>query len=108
MEEDNAVCTDIAARDERRSLFDVTTFDNRDEYVPEHIRDAIRLYIDRGIPPGSFVEAVICNNLKDTFGKADIENRHHIRTIVAWFYWNAPAGCWGSVERYKDWIADRR
>lgn len=72
--------------------------------VPEHIRDGIRLYVERGIPPGSFLQAVICNDLREACGRADDINRSRLFQIVQFFYLDTPSGCWGSSKHYSDWI----
>lgn len=76
-------------------------------YVPEHTRDGIIRWIEFGIEPGSFLTAVIQNDLKNSFGQADQYNAEALQTIVAWFYNHAPEPCWGSVDKFKDWKLDR-
>ena len=74
------------------------------ELVPEHIRGGLKRYIDNGIPPGSFLTAVLSNDLMEAFGCADYINRHRLFDIVSFLYGSAPAGCWGSPERVASWI----
>lgn len=78
--------------------------DDRETFVPPHMRDGFKLWIENGIPPGSFGMAVLSNDLKGAFGKADNINKNHIGSIVAWFYNFAPSDCWGSEEAVNDWI----
>lgn len=73
--------------------------------IPEHTRRRIYHYIVQGRPTGDFLSAVISNDLFRAFGKADIENRHAMFDIVAYFYSHAPAECWGSPKAMTDWIA---
>lgn len=73
--------------------------------IPSHMRDGARRYIERGIPPGSFLEAVISNDLKGAFGKADDMNRACMFEWVCFFYNEAPTACWGSPEHFAAWIA---
>lgn len=80
-------------------------FDNEFTFVPHHMRDGIKLYIEKGIEPGGFLRAVLENDLKNAVGRADDINRNHLVSIVAWFYNYAPAGCFGSVENYNSWVA---
>lgn len=75
--------------------------------LPEHMRDAFRLYIEKGIPPGSFTQAVLSNDLMGAMGRADIVNRHAIFETCAFLANFAPIGCYGSPEHVKDWIAHR-
>lgn len=73
--------------------------------LPEHMRDAARLYIEQGIPPGSFLQAVICNDLYAAFAKADHENRKAMLAWVRFFHFEAPAECFGTRADMQAWIA---
>lgn len=77
---------------------------NVDTYVPLHMRDGLKLYLENGIEPGSFMAAVLCNDLKEAFGRADHINIKHIGTIVCWLFNHAPSTCWGSTDNYTAWI----
>ena len=72
-------------------------------FVPNHMRGAYQRWIENGIKPGSFGEALLSNDLKETFGRADHINKHHIGTTLAWFYNYAPCHCWGSPENVAEW-----
>lgn len=74
------------------------------ERLPERMRDGIVRYIERGIPPGHFLTAVICNDLKGAFQRADDENTALMRNYVSFFYNYAPGDCWGSKQEMDDWI----
>lgn len=75
--------------------------------VPMHIHGGIIRYIVSGIRPGDFLSAVICNDLRESFGRADEENRDALFYIVEWFYNHAPAPCWGSDEKMYQWTVAR-
>jgi hypothetical protein len=75
--------------------------------VPTHIRQGLIWYILYGIPPGGFLQAVIQNDLKMSFAKADHINQSRMFNIVNWMYNNAPHTCWGSSEACKEWIEHR-
>ena len=45
------------------------------DLLPEHIRKGARLYIEHGVIPGSFLQAIICNDLTESFKRADDVNR---------------------------------
>ena len=75
--------------------------------LPEHIRGATQRYIERGILPGDFLQAVICNDLKESFARADEENIAKMFDIVSFFYNEVPRLCWGSKERMKTWMANK-
>ena len=74
------------------------------EFIPEHMHNVLKLYIERGVPPGSFMSAVICNDLSGAMGRADHINQHRIFDIVKWFYNYAPIDCWGNEDKYHGWL----
>lgn len=76
----------------------------RGMYVPDRMMDGIKRYIEQGIPPGDFLTAIICNDLREACGRADDENLVNIPAFVAYFYNEAPFPCWGSVERMDAWM----
>lgn len=75
-----------------------------EEYFEETTLDALNRYIYNKIPPGDFLKAVLSNDLKEAFGRADETNQAVLFFIVMWLYQNAPAGCWGSRDNYYDWL----
>lgn len=76
--------------------------------IPEYMLGAARRYILQGIPPGSFLTAVICNDLREAFANADDTNAAMMQGWVRFFYNYAPSGCWGSPEAYSDWLKSFR
>lgn len=74
--------------------------------VPSHIQPGLQDYIEYGIPPGSFLEAVITNNLLESFARADEINAKRVGDIVKFMYQFAPLECWGSREAMEKWIKD--
>jgi len=60
-------------------------------------------HVQKGIPTGSFVYAVLCNDLKESFGQADDGNRKTLFNITQFCYWELPSDCWGSPEKVKAW-----
>lgn len=75
--------------------------------LPEHMQDGALFYVEHGIEPGSFMSAVICNDLSEACARADDINRYRLFDIVSWFYNEAPGGCWGSREKMAAWIVAR-
>ena len=75
--------------------------------LPEHVRGATQRWIENGILPGSFMEAVICNNLTLACMCADNINKYRLFDIVSFFYNEAPSACWGSEEKMKKWIEQK-
>lgn len=73
--------------------------------LPEHMQGAAKRYIEQGIPPGSFLESVIVNDLRGAISRADHINKNRLEDIVQFFTWEAPSICWGSPEQFKNWVA---
>ena len=78
------------------------------ELLPEHIRIGMRLYIEEGVQPGHFLTAVICNDLKESFARADDTNRMRMFDVVRFMYNVAPGACWGSAKKMNNWIKKKR
>lgn len=78
--------------------------DDEFSFVPHHMRDGFKLYIECGILPGSFGTAVLENDLAGAIGKADSINQNHLKGIVSWIYNFAPSDCWGSKAAVEEWV----
>jgi hypothetical protein len=76
--------------------------------IPDYMHDGIVLYLMHGIPPGSFLSAVLSNDLRKAVSRADETNMQLLSRYVIWFYNHAPASCWGSPERVDEWMRSRR
>lgn len=74
------------------------------EMLPEHMRPAARAYVEEGKLPGTFLQAVLRNDLYGAFNRADNINQ---ASMFAWarFLSQIPMCSWGSVERIKEWVA---
>lgn len=81
-----------------------------DPYYP--IRDdwygALERYLNQGIMPGSFMTAVLENNLMEAFGRANHMNEANMKNIVGYVYNHIPSNAWGSVERVRDYVKSLR
>jgi len=73
------------------------------EKLPEHIRGGMKRYIEEGLIPGDFLQAVICNNLKLSVQRADDVNIKRMLDIVSFMYWEVPMSAWGSYEKMIEW-----
>jgi len=71
--------------------------------IPERMMGGIRRYIEKGIIPGDFLQAVIRDSLRGCIERADDENMRQLPAYVYFFYNKAPAYCWGSKEAMKKW-----
>lgn len=76
--------------------------------LPEALRGGALRYIEQGILPGSFLQAVIRNDLSGALGQADSNNLTWIRDIVSFWYNEAPGACWGSREKMEAWVEHHR
>lgn len=73
------------------------------ERLPAHMRDSARNYVEHGTPPGGFLTAVLSNDMRGAFVRADAENRAAMGDWAAWLHNDAPIGCWGSQAKVAAW-----
>ena len=74
------------------------------QILPENLRGGMTRYLQHGIEPGSFLRAVLENDLLNAFGRADNENKRNLEEIVRWIYNYAPADSWGSTAKVEAWM----
>ena len=74
------------------------------DLAPAKIVGSLMLYRDHGVPTGSFLEAVLENNLSEAVGRADCHNLEALPHIVAWVYNCMWAEAWGSPKKVKAWL----
>lgn len=72
--------------------------------IPPTVAARLVRYIQSGEEPGSFLRAVLENNLRDAVGGADAVNSKLLFVYVHYLYNEAPSLCWGSPERVRAWI----
>jgi hypothetical protein len=75
------------------------------DMLPEYMQEGMLAYIEHGREPGSFLEAILSNDLKNSFARADYTNVKQIGVYVQYLYSYAPSACWGSPEKYAAWVA---
>ncbi len=73
-------------------------------YVPSHIMSSIIRYIESGNHPGSFLAAVIVNDLGAAVTYGDREAIQNITAIYKFFYNCCPGDCWGNEKKMSVWI----
>jgi len=71
--------------------------------VPEHLREGLVRYFADGILPGSFLQAVLVNDLMSAVMRADPFSLVSVGHIAAFLVDHAPAGAWGSREAVLAW-----
>lgn len=71
------------------------------------MHDSIADWIETArIPPrlmGSFMRAVLTNDLMGAFGHADEQNAAAMRAWTMFLYNDAPSECYGSAEKLQAW-----
>ena len=70
----------------------------------QDIIETLDLYVNKRIPTGGFLEAVLSNNLSEACARADHINQQRLFQIVQYIYNNLPCDCWGSPEKVKSWL----
>lgn len=72
--------------------------------MKEKTKQAIDRYAEHHTPTGSFLKAVLENDLAAAVGRADEDNLRDIKEIVQYVYWEIPSPCWGNPEKVKKWL----
>lgn len=71
--------------------------------IPRYMFDGIKYYILDGRPTGSFLYALLSNDLFAAVERADDINQGYIVNWVKFLFNYAPAGCYGSPEKVLHW-----
>jgi hypothetical protein len=75
--------------------------------IPEHMQTAIDNWVEYGTPApsemGSFLRAVLSNDLRASVMFADEANRAAIVDWVEYLYMKVPSGAHGSAARLAEW-----
>jgi len=61
-----------------------------------NLAEALHLYITKHVDPGDFLQAVLANDLKEAFARADEGNTEDMHHIVSYIYQKVPRAVWGS------------
>lgn len=72
--------------------------------VTQNTIDGLQLYIEKRIPPGGFLEAILCNDLVQACARADDFNKIFIHNIVSYCYTYLPSNAWGNKDRVNNWL----
>lgn len=71
--------------------------------IPDYMHDGIMLWLEKGIQPGSFLTAVIENDLRSAVAEADDHNIYLIPDYVRFFYNYMPHLSWGKPGAIEQW-----
>lgn len=72
--------------------------------LPEHMWDGVRGYYEHGWKPGSFLYAVLTNDLVNAAVNADDQNRRKLFEWASFLYNELPRECWGDSNTVVSWI----
>ena len=73
--------------------------------LPDWTHDELLAYIARGQLTGSFLTAVLSNDLREAVHRCCPEDYNILAMFIVFLYNHAPAGCWGSPEAVETWRA---
>ena len=72
--------------------------------APVHVLDSIDRFVRHRIAPGSFVTAVLSNDLAGAFRTADEDSLRGLRDIMWHIHWEIPGNCHGSKSKVEKWL----
>ncbi len=78
--------------------------DKHIDILPEHMRDTVYRYVLDRVEPGSFLTAVLENDLRGAVAKADHINQQHIVQWAQFCMWALPMACHGSPANVSAWL----
>jgi hypothetical protein len=73
------------------------------EVLPQHMREGAIGYVLYGWAPGSFLRAVLRNNLIDAAANADDVNKYALHMWAVFMYNAVPGIARGSEEAINEW-----
>jgi hypothetical protein len=76
--------------------------------IPPTTLEGILGYVTERRPPGHFLQAVLENNLREAFARADDSNAAAMRAIVGFLYNEVPSFVWGSPEKVSSWLGSTK
>ena len=71
--------------------------------LPDHGRAPMQNWIEHGIEGGSFLNAVVSNDLLYAFLRADPINKRELYKYVEFLVTQAPFGCFGNPYKVAKW-----
>lgn len=72
--------------------------------IPRYMRRSLWDYIKNHIRPGSFLYAVLCNDLYGAVSAADPCNLGAIPAYIGFLRNYLPSCAWGNVEKVERWL----
>jgi hypothetical protein len=77
----------------------------RGHFIPDYMMPGLLRYVEHGILPGSFLQAVLRNDFREVVSRADDLNLQNLRAYSVYLYNEAPGACYGSPEKVAAWVA---
>ncbi len=81
----------------------MSTYDDGFYLIPSHMHAGVTTWIENGIATGSFLMAVLRNDLMQAAQVADHVNGDHLKQWTQFLYNYAPSECFGSPETVEAW-----
>ena len=75
------------------------------DLIPQHMVDGMVRYLVKGVPPGSFLRALLSNDFMGAMSRADDINQQALPRYARFLMNGAPIGAFGSEENVSDWIS---
>ena len=72
--------------------------------IPEHMQESLWLYENEHCYTGSFLKAILTDDLYGASIKGDCINKYLLRDYVKLIYTHFPIGSFGSEKLYYEWI----
>lgn len=72
--------------------------------LPAVASGGLKRYLENRIPTGSFLQAVLENDLYAACRRADLGSRADLPLICAWIITYAPPACYGSTDKVAAWL----
>lgn len=74
-----------------------------DSHIPGNLHDGILRWVEDGITPGSFLRALVLNDLRQAVHRADIFSEGRLPQIVRFLALYAPEGSFFSTSALTNW-----
>lgn len=98
----------IIVQEPKPIVIELKPITERSTMIPRDTKAGIDRYVDGGVPTGSFLRAVLSNDLFEATMKADADNQLALADICQYIRHYTPHTCYGSPEAVANWIKFHR
>jgi len=90
---------------ESPKLIDITLHEAQVTYplIPARTLQSVYTFVEHNQTPGSFLAAVLSNDLVDAVNRADIGCMIGLKDLVTFLNMHVPDDCWGSFDKARNW-----